>query len=102
MLIKTSNNYNNWIDVIKGRLELNNLDKTFFDGKLCIDIGCGTGRLSFCMANLGAKVWGIDPGQESIEFAKKLATEMKVKNVNFSIVTPLMDLLFGTCKLSVF
>lgn len=79
------NNYQKWIDVIKGRLELNNLNKKFFEGKTCIDIGCGTGRFSFCMANLGADVWGIDPGPESISFAQKLATELEIKNTNFLV-----------------
>ena len=79
------NNYKKWIDVIKGRLKLNNLDRKFFTGKKCIDIGCGTGRFSFCMASLGAKVWGIDPGKNSIEFAKKLAKEMKIKDTNFLV-----------------
>ena len=64
------NNYKKWIDVIKGRLKLNNLDRKFFTGKKCIDIGCGTGRFSFCMASLGAKVWGIDPGKNSIGLLK--------------------------------
>ena len=79
------NNYKKWIDVIDGRLKQNRLNKDFFSGKKCIDIGCGTGRFSFCMANLGASVWGVDPGQKSIEFAQLLASELEVKNTNFSV-----------------
>jgi ubiquinone/menaquinone biosynthesis C-methylase UbiE len=79
------NNYKKWIDIIKGRLELNNLDKAFFQGKNCIDIGCGTGRFSFCMADMGANVWGIDPGAESISVATELANQMNIKRCNFSV-----------------
>jgi len=84
-LSDSENNYKKWIDVIKGRLELNNFNQEFFKGKKCIDIGCGTGRFSFCMANLGANVWGIDPGKESISFGKMLAKEMGISATNFSV-----------------
>jgi 2-polyprenyl-3-methyl-5-hydroxy-6-metoxy-1,4-benzoquinol methylase len=80
-----SNDYKKWINVIKGRLELNNLNEQFFKGKKCIDIGCGSGRFSFCMANFGANVWGIDPGEESISFAKMLAKKMNINNTNFLV-----------------
>ena len=79
------NDYQKWINVIENRLELNRLDEQYFKGKKCIDIGCGTGRFSFSMANLGANVWGIDPGEQSISFAKNLANEMKIDNTNFLV-----------------
>ena len=80
-----SNDYKKWINVIEHRLQLNNLNEEYFKDKKCIDIGCGTGRLSFCMANLGANVWGIDPGEQSISFAKELAKELNILNTSFLV-----------------
>ena len=63
----------------------NDLNEQFFQDKKCIDIGSGTGRFSFCMASLGGNVWGIDPGEDSISFAIRLANELNFKNTNFSV-----------------
>lgn len=78
-----SNDYQKWINIIKSRLELNKLDKNFFNNKNCLDVGCGTGRFSFCMSNLGANVWGIDPGEDSIAEATSLAKKMGLEKITF-------------------
>jgi SAM-dependent methyltransferase len=53
-------------------------------GKLVLDLGCGTGRHAIALANLGAKVWALDgseamlrqavakPGANAISWAKHL------------------------------
>lgn len=79
------NDYRPYIELIEKRLKNNNLDESFFTGKRTLDVGCGTGRFSFCMAGLGAEAYGIDPGQTSISQAQQLATSMKLNNTHFSV-----------------
>ena len=55
------------------RFKNNKLDSRFFDGKICLDNGCGNGRTSIALAKLGAaKIIGIDYGKNSITYAKKM------------------------------
>ena len=35
-----------------------------------VDVGCGDGRLSFELARQGARVFGLDPDEESIALAR--------------------------------
>ena len=44
-----------------------------------IDIGCGTGKQSFAMEELGAKVVGVDCSKEAISYAKRIKKEIKSK-----------------------
>lgn len=44
-------------------------------GKVMLDIGCGTGRLSRMFSNKGASVTGFDFSARSIEIAKKIASK---------------------------
>lgn len=44
-------------------------------GKTILDIGCGTGELCRALADLGANVIGIDPGENAIKQAKELGGE---------------------------
>jgi SAM-dependent methyltransferase len=48
-------------------------------GSSVIDIGCGTGRLCRFVANYADQVVGIDFNQSSIEIAKDLSNEEKIK-----------------------
>ncbi|BDM64180.1 ubiquinone biosynthesis O-methyltransferase [Shewanella sp. NFH-SH190041] len=47
-------------------------------GKAVLDVGCGGGILSESMARLGARVTGLDMGQEPLEVAKLHALETGV------------------------
>jgi 2-polyprenyl-3-methyl-5-hydroxy-6-metoxy-1,4-benzoquinol methylase len=53
-------------------------------GKSVLDIGCGSGRLSFLLAKEGAMVTGIDYADSMIELAKKYQQQQKaVDNIEF-------------------
>jgi 2-polyprenyl-3-methyl-5-hydroxy-6-metoxy-1,4-benzoquinol methylase len=48
-------------------LERVNLPASFFEGKRCVDIGCGSGRWSYALAELGADVTSVDLTSGGIE-----------------------------------
>lgn len=71
--------YRHSVELVAERLKASGFDGAFFSGKHCFDGGCGTGRLSIAMAQLGAeRVTGADIGAESLKFAKERATEFGV------------------------
>ncbi len=54
-------------------------------GDNVLDIGCGTGALSFRAAKIGAKVTGIDVNPQMLEIAKKRSKDFGLeKSVEFS------------------
>jgi ubiquinone/menaquinone biosynthesis C-methylase UbiE len=79
----SANDYNPWLEVIESRLKKNNLDEEFFNGKKCIDVGCGTGRFSLCMARNGGEVYAIDPGAASLKHAKQISDMLNINNIQF-------------------
>ena len=79
------NDYKPYIALIEKRLRNNELNEAFFVGKKCLDVGCGTGRFSFCMAKLGAHVVGIDPGHRSIQQAEELAKMFGLDKIHFQV-----------------
>lgn len=50
-----------------------------------IDIGCGAGRHTILMAQMGINSVGIDSSDNSINFAIKRAQELKLENIQFRI-----------------
>ena len=50
-----------------------------------LDVGCGHGRLSFALAELGHSLDGIDFSSDAIRLATELATKRKISNVNFRV-----------------
>lgn len=64
------------------RFEANGFDLPWFQGKRCLDAGCGGGRYSIAMARLGAKaVIGCDVSTEGIEDCRRRAAG--TPNVSF-------------------
>jgi ubiquinone/menaquinone biosynthesis C-methylase UbiE len=64
------------------RLRLAQFDEKWFEGKTCLDAGCGGGRNSIAMARLGAKeVIGIDIGEKGLADARRRSEGMS--NVKF-------------------
>ena len=52
--------------------------------KNVIDIGCGSGRFSIALSQLGAKkVTAVDINPQGINLGRKLAEELKIDNVDF-------------------
>ena len=66
---------------IRTYLKNNNLKK----GSIAIDVGCGTGRHSFVIANLFEKIYGFDFSPGMIKRANKIKKENKIENITFSV-----------------
>jgi SAM-dependent methyltransferase len=66
------------------RLDLAGFDASWFQGKICLDAGCGGGRNSIAMARLGAsQVKGIDLGIDGLKDARKRAESLGHENISF-------------------
>jgi SAM-dependent methyltransferase len=48
-------------------------------GRRTLDIGCGTGTLAAALAELGGKVWGVDPSAEMLSRARARRTRARFK-----------------------
>ncbi len=57
------------------------IDKYVSPGMKVLDIGCGSGTLTFYMANKGIKVLGIDISNKSVEKCKESAEFLKLQNL---------------------
>jgi ubiquinone/menaquinone biosynthesis C-methylase UbiE len=79
------NDYRPYMDLIHTRLDKNGFDLTFFHGKRCLDVGCGTGRFTLAMAQRSQSAEGLDPGDISIEYAEKFAEILKLENASFRV-----------------
>jgi ubiquinone/menaquinone biosynthesis C-methylase UbiE len=56
----------------------------FFRGKRCLDAGCGGGRYSIAMAQMGAReVIGVDVSHEGLEDARRRASGLNCHNISF-------------------
>lgn len=74
--------YDHSVELIRERLARNGFDREFFRDKVCFDGGCGTGRFSVAMAELGAKkVVAADLGGASLEYLKKVKTRFNLDNI---------------------
>lgn len=70
------------VELFFKRLDKARFDPGWFNGKVCLDAGCGGGRNSIAMARLGAKnVFGIDVGEQGLGDARRRAQSLT--NVNF-------------------
>lgn len=80
--------YLNSIALFSRRFRANGFPLEWFQGKVCLDAGCGSGRYSIALSLLGAKnVFGIDVGRESIRDARKRAKRIGTPNVKFKTVS---------------
>lgn len=55
------------------------------DGKLVLDVGCGTGRLTGFAARHARSVYAFDPSQDSIAKAEAALTAEQRKRVQFAV-----------------
>jgi len=53
------------------------------NGKTLIHLQCNTGADSISLARMGAKVVGVDLVPENIHYARKLATDLEIKDIKF-------------------
>lgn len=72
------------VELFYRRLALAGIDKSFFAGKHCLDAGCGGGRTSIALGQLGAaSVLGIDLGAQGLNDAQQRAQRRGLQNVRF-------------------
>jgi len=68
-------------DRVKEILKLTKLKPTFFNGIECLDAGCGNGRYTYALQQLGANVESIDISPEAVEACKKINPNTHLKNI---------------------
>lgn len=72
------------VNLVKERFEKNGIDLSILKGKKAIDIGCGSGRFTFALKELGCKsVVGVDYGVEGLAVANKILEKECVEGVSF-------------------
>jgi len=54
------------------------------DGKIALDLGCGTGTTAFVLAEMGFKVTGVDVSETAIEMGIQLAHQQNL-NIQFQV-----------------
>lgn len=80
------------VELFYQRLDLVGIPRDFFRGKHCLDAGCGGGRTSIALAQLGAEsVVGVDLGVQGLEDARGRAARRGLANVRFERAS-LLDL----------
>lgn len=90
----SQNSYLESIELFKKRLKLNRFDTAWIKGKKCLDAGCGGGRISIALSQLGAAhVTGLDLSKNSIRDARARAKELGIENVKF-LYSPLEKIPF--------
>lgn len=62
-------------------LDYTGLDRRFFDGKHCLDAGCGTGRWTWAMMQMGAKVDSFDISKEAIAKCREINPHAYVSDI---------------------
>ena len=86
-------------DFTKERVEefkkLTDLKDNELDGKVCLDAGCGPGRWTYAMQQLGAKrVDSFDISSEAIKRCKKINPDAYVNNILELTPIPFMILFY--------
>ena len=70
--------------VLKNLFERNNINLNCIKDKTVLDMGCGSGRFTIALSQLGAsKVVGVDLGKTGIEIGHKMVDKLKLDNVTF-------------------
>jgi len=67
------------------------LDRTFFKGKLCLDAGCGNGRYTWALQQVGANVVSIDVSPKAIEKCKQINPKSHVQDIMKLKPNPIYD-----------
>jgi len=68
-------------DRIIDLLSFTKLSPKFFKGKNCLDAGCGSGRFTWVLQQLGAKVSSFDISPKAIEKCKQINPEAYIQDI---------------------
>ena len=91
-----------WRDIPSPAIELNQdriieflkftkLPPSFFKNKLCLDAGCGSGRFTWAMQQLGAKVSSFDISPEAIEQCRTINPDAYIQDIYNLEPNPIHD-----------
>ena len=69
-------------------LKMTGLEGEWFKGKLCLDAGCGNGRYTWAMMQMGAQVDSIDTSPTAVQKTRKI----NQRNTNLESIFQLSDL----------
>lgn len=73
------------IDYNKGRidelLQYTGLDRSFFRNRYCLDVGCGTGRWTWAMMQMGAHVVSLDISSSAVAATQLINPETYVEDI---------------------
>lgn len=78
-------------DRIGELLLLTKLEPDFFKGKRCLDVGCGSGRYTYALQELGADVTSFDISREAIKRCKEINPESYVFDLLELVPNPVYD-----------
>ena len=78
-------------DRIDELLTLTQLPASFFLGKRCLDAGCGSGRYTFAMQQLGADVRSIDMSPKAIDSVSKINSDAYIQDILTLEPNPIFD-----------
>lgn len=72
-----------FIGMMRDRLRHSGIGRKEIAGKRCVDLGCGSGRFAFALAEIGAaEVVCVDVSVENLAFVQKKAQDFGFKNIN--------------------
>jgi SAM-dependent methyltransferase len=72
------------VEIFRARWLANGEPADFFQGKHCLDAGCGGGRYSIAMALMGAaSVIGIDISENGLQDGRKRQQQLGINNIEF-------------------
>lgn len=78
----TPSTYDHSVGLVKQRLINSGFNEKWFAGKHCFDGGCGTGRLTIAMAQMGASnVTAVDLGGESLDYLRQVVARYGLSNI---------------------
>lgn len=78
-------------DRVKELLKLTKLNSSFFKGIECLDAGCGNGRYTHALQELGAEVESIDISPEAVAACKKINPNTYLRDINTLTPPPRFD-----------
>lgn len=78
-LPSSSTAYNS--DRIEELLSFTKLKRDYFKGKKCFDIGCGNGRYTYALKELGADVYSIDINPIAVKLCKKINPQTEIMDL---------------------
>lgn len=78
-------------DRVEELLTLTQLPESFFKGKRCLDAGCGSGRYTYAMQELGAEVTSIDLSPRAIESVLCINKDVRVQDILTLEPNPIYD-----------